>query len=163
MSRISFRVNGLWKRHHIDTNNIYHPPTKIRECNVFTGVCLSFWSGDPHLTISDDTFDLTKQGYPYQPCSDQTRAVGTPWPLPLSRHGSWQAPSPCSPANDIWWTSLETCSNLFIWPHWIASSHTHCCSTEIWWPPKHVQLASGWYTPYLNAYLFNDIQKELYW
>ena len=109
------------------------------------------------MTISDDTFDLTKQGYPYQPCPHQTRDVGTPWPLPLSRHGSWQAPSPCFPANDIWWTSLETGSNLFIWPQWIASSHTHCCSTQIWWPPKHVQLASGWYTSYLNAYLFNDI------
>ena len=51
------------------------PQMKLREGNVFTGVCLSFCSGGP---VHDH---------------------GTHYP----------------PTTDIWWSSLETCSNLYTW------------------------------------------------
>ena len=28
------------------------------------------------------------------------------------------------------------------------------CTDILWWPPKHVRLASGWYASYWNAFLF---------
>ena len=56
-------------------------------------------------------------------------------------------------ASDIWQPPLETCSNLFIWPH---------CSpirTDIWWPLKHVQLASRWSISYWNVFFcFEDFR-----
>ena len=38
-------------------------------------------------------------------------------PTPLSLTLAHRTPQPCHPACDIWWPSLETCSNLFIEPH----------------------------------------------
>ena len=43
----------------LETNCYYRLPTKLREGNVFTGVCLSVGQGDPHVTITDDALDLT--------------------------------------------------------------------------------------------------------
>ena len=37
----------------------YQPPTKLREGNIFTRVCLSVHWGGPHETITYDTLDLT--------------------------------------------------------------------------------------------------------
>ena len=50
----------------------------------------------------------------------------------------------CLSTKDIWWSSLETCSNLY---------GTTC--TDIWWPLKHVRLASGRYAFYQNAFLLH--------
>ena len=48
------------------------------------------------MTITHDALDLIVQ------------------PPPNMGHGD---PWPCNPAGDIWWPSLETCSNLFIGLH----------------------------------------------
>ena len=41
-------------------SNCYRSPTKFREGNVFTGVCLAFswWGGGSHVTITHDASDL---------------------------------------------------------------------------------------------------------
>ena len=42
------------------------PPTKLREGNVFSRVCLSVHVGDSHVTITHDALDLTTQTWnPY--------------------------------------------------------------------------------------------------
>ena len=76
-----------------------------------------------NVTITHDTLDLTLQG-------------------PSPRHQIWDYPPVLSSsASDIWWPSLETYSNFFIW------TPTPPPSTDIWWP-KHIWLASGWYASY---------------
>ena len=47
-------------------------------------------------------------------------------------------------ASDIWWSSLETCSDLFIW-------RPTPIGTEIWWPKQ--QMSGRWYASYWNALL----------
>ena len=47
-------------------------------------------------------------------------------------------------ANDIWWTSLEICSNC-------EECSLQSTSTDIQWPPKYASLASGWYASYWKA------------
>ena len=78
----------------LETNCYYRRPTKLREGNVFTGVCLSVGQGDPHMTITDDALDLTPLAPWYQTWDPLTSYLGPP-------------------ASDIWW-SLETCLSLFI-------------------------------------------------
>ena len=75
------------------------------QCRVFK-LCLSL--NVPHVAITHDTLDLTVQ----PPPSPQL------WPEPLFTHGTWVYPwsQPWHPASDIWWPSLETCSNLFHGP-----------------------------------------------
>ena len=120
----------------------YRPTTKLREGNVFTGVCLSVHSGVPHVIL---------------PKVHWTSLYRTP----PSGHGTWGPPDPArTPVRDIWWPSLETCSNLFIGPHTsLYSTPPH--STDIWCPPKHVQLASKGYASYWNAFLFAVISLVL--
>ena len=115
----------------------YRPPTKLREGNVVTCVCLSVHSGVPHVIL---------------PMVHWTSLYRTP-PLPDMIHGDPQ-PQPRTPARDILWSSLETCSNLFIGPHTSLYS-TPPYSTDIWCPLKHVQLASRGYASYWDASLFN--------
>ena len=76
--------------------------------------------------------------------------VQPPWtsdmgPLPQAPNIS---PAPCG----TWWPSLEPCTNLFTWGP-LTTPH----STDIWWPPKHVWLARGRYTPYWNAFLLDMV------
>ena len=58
-------------------------------------------------------------GYPLSLPRHQTWRPTSPSPPPLPapplppRHQIWDLPP--SPATDIWWSSLETCSNLFTW------------------------------------------------
>ena len=79
--------------------NIYHPPTKLRKGNVFSRVCPSVIPsmGGPHVTITHDALDLIVQP-PHIRHGD-----------PLPRHQIW-----VPLASHIWWSSLETCSHLFI-------------------------------------------------
>ena len=68
-------------------------------------------------------------------------------------HGTWVPPSldmepGYSPATDIWWSSLETYSNLSTW------GLTYSSDME-WWPLKHVWLVSGRYAFYWNAFLLS--------
>ena len=76
-------------------------------------VCLSTGGGGPHVTITHDALALTVQGPSW------------PWTPPDMGHGT---PGP-APASDIWWPSLETCSNLFIGPHCTAPLQS---GTDIW-------------------------------
>ena len=85
-------------------------------------VCLStgVWDRGTHVTITYDTLDLT--------ALDPVAQLPPLWTLGLT-------------ASDIWWPSLETCSNLFTWGP--------PCSIDIW-----CLLASGRYSSYWNAVLF---------
>ena len=73
---------------------------KLWEGNVFTGVSLSFCSREEgsHVTITQDALDLTEHPPPLEETSLQI------WGLTVQRS---------SLLVDIWWPSLETCSNLF--------------------------------------------------
>ena len=81
--------------------------------------------GSPQVNITHDALDLTVQA---------------PWPQsnplpPDLRHGP-PAPGSSLPASDIWghyWRPVQTCS--------LEDPST---GTDIWWPPKHIRLASGW-------------------
>ena len=93
------------------------------------------------------------------PCHHYTWCIGThctdsPLALAPPRHQTWGLPyaSPSYPGSDNWWPSLETCSNLFTWgpPN----------STDIWWLPKHICIASGRYASYWNAFLLNTCNKQ---
>ena len=90
-------------------------------------VCLSVHRRQGlHVTITHDVLDIIVQPSPHP--------LGIrPWPL---------KPQP-PPASDIWWSSLKTCSNLFIWGH---------PQNNIWWW-SHVWFTNGWYISYWNAFL----------
>ena len=93
------------------------PPTKLRECNVFSCVCLSVHSGSP--------------------CGDYPWCIGNHCTgIPPDLHVQ----------TCLTWTSLyrdptsQTCSNLFIM--------------------KHIRLASGRWTSYWNAFLFEYLFSD---
>ena len=105
-------------------SNIYHPPTKLREGNVFTEVCLSFWSGGRPM-------------WPL-PMMHWTSLYRAPWPrahiphTPHPRHETSLYRDPVWPQSPghghIWWPSLETCSKLFILgpvEYWIVLNETN--------------------------------------
>ena len=89
-----YRQAGGWPS--TERPSCYHPPTKLWEGNIFTGVCDSIQRG-PLVTITHDAMNLTVQS-PTGPRSLDIRP-GTP------------SPSTLPPATDIWWSILETCSN----------------------------------------------------
>ena len=73
------------------------------------------------MTITHDVLDLIVQdpapGRPQQlPPSPHTAELGPPssGPKTPSEHQTWTPPVP-GPTSDIWLSSLETCSDLFIW------------------------------------------------
>ena len=75
----------------------------------------------PHCTAPLDI----RHGTPLIPALSPCK-----WHSPPARRGSY-------PVTDIWWTSLETCSNLFTWAHPFPQ-YWH-----IWWSLKHVLLEGG--------------------
>ena len=115
------------KNHHL-----YRTPMKLRIGNVFTRVC-------PWVSL------FVHRWVPI-------------WPLPMI---NWTKlyraldirprthPKPSPPASDIWWPSLETCSNLFI---------SGCPHPQEWHLVlaigAHTVSASDQYACYLNAFLF---------
>ena len=127
----------------------YNSPTKVRESHVFSSVWLSVHRGNPI------------QGPPLVPAK-------APLPLhtPSSVQGPLAPPWPHPSAIDIWWSRLETCSNLFPWElsivltsgdqEWI---HVQTCSLEdphsadIWWP--RLETCSNLFTWILP--MFTDI------
>ena len=152
---------------------------KLLEGNVFTHVCLPFlskreypcdhyqWGIGPQCTCPLQTLELSVQRPSPSPPKPQPNlpfqtldfTVQSPPPLTASRHwtslhrtlqsrphGIWTPPYSDPPCSDIWWPSLETCSNLFTW-----GSLPPC--TDIWWLLKDMQLASGQYASYWNAFL----------
>ena len=61
------------------------------------------------------------------PCSGPLLDMEPSWLQPRPRHRTWD-PS----ASEIWWPSLETCSNLFTW------GTPPLSGTDICWPQKHI-------------------------
>ena len=101
-------------------------------------VCLSVHRRQgPHVTITHDVLDIIVQPPPHP--------LGIrPWP-----------PKPQPPlASDIWWSSLKTCSNLFIWGH---------PQNNIWWWSL-VWFTNVWYISYWNAFLCSskDLNGNLF-
>ena len=89
--------------------------TKLQRGNVFTSVCLLKWGSICTHYLWCIGRHCT--GPPALPLRHQTIRYGTAWPWHPG-HQTWDH-GPWLPANDIWWPSLENCSNLFIWgPHW---------------------------------------------
>ena len=105
-----------------------HPPMKLWEGNVYTGVSLSFCSG----------------GIPMWPLfmvhSTSLYRALSPTPTPDIRHGT-PSPTQLVTSGGHHWRSVQTCS--------LEKPHT---GTDIWWP-KHVWLASGRYASSENAFL----------
>ena len=87
--------------------------------------------GRSHVNITCDAFDLTVQGpldYPAPPPHPPHTHMGPGDSSPApSGHGTWGCPH--TPASDIWWTSLETCSKLV---HFRTTLPTPS-SCDIWW------------------------------
>ena len=109
---------------HIATSH-YRQPTELQEVNVFCRVCLSVQRRIPQVTITHDALDLTAKEHPPHPIPSRPRCpwtldLGRPLPQPQHHLLSYQPQAhaqtldPAPPASDIWWSSLETCSNLFI-------------------------------------------------
>ena len=98
----------------------YHPPTKLWEGIIFTGVCHFVQDWGSHVTITmmhwtslytprhrtPWTWDLTVQGPLCQTQSAHHPRHGT------SLYRDTPPPIPCPCASDIWWPSLDTRSNL---------------------------------------------------
>ena len=78
--------------------------------DVFSWVCLSFYlSTGYHVIIADDALYFTVQVQPNDtphPTSPHPRTLDMALPSSICR----------LPASDIWWSWLETCSNIFIGP-----------------------------------------------
>ena len=120
-------------------------------------VCNSVQGRGPHVTITHDALDLTSQ---LPPSLD----VGHGSPLSLSWHGDIHPNLAPPPTSDIRWPSVEISWNLFIGPHCILRClvirelfrrlFAVSPGTITWWPPKHVQLASGLKASYWNAFLY---------
>ena len=87
--------------------------------------------GGPHVTIAHGALDLTVQVPPNHTLDPQTSEPG-------------------SPGSDIWWSLLETCSNLFIWGHSPLPQEWHLAvAIEV-----HIVDGSERYGSYWNAFLF---------
>ena len=101
------------------------PPTKLREDNVFTRVCLSVNSrGHPMWQLSMIHWTLRYNPHPPH--------IGPHWTG--------------TPVSDIWWPSLGACSNLFTSGHPPVLTSGGYSSTTVG--------ASGQYASYWNVFLF---------
>ena len=126
--------------------NFNHPPTKLRQGNVFSRVHQSVILSMGHIT--HDALDLTVQtlnpGHLGLPVLAQATI---PPPLTSDLGPLPSAPVPAPNASDIWWWLLENCSNLFIW--------TPPPSNIWWWPVKlkHVRFPCRRCASFWNAFL----------
>ena len=114
--------------------SFYCPPTKLREGNVFTGVCHYVQlGGGPHMTITHDVLNLTlqtptDQALPLQTWGPSIPGLGTP-----SRHETW-GPHPLVSnivtSGGHHWIPVHTCSfDLTVQPplhywHLVDEVHT---------------------------------------
>ena len=82
----------------------------------YMSVCLSVINMGSHVTITNNHYIGT-------PCH--------PWPIPPP-HWTWDLREPPAPAHpaDIWWLSLETCSDLFTSGHPLPSGSWHLVAVE---------------------------------
>ena len=156
-----FYTSKWWTDHPICPKVCYHPPMKLWESNTVQS-CLSvqieegvpMWS---LLTVQGPSRHGTWEALPWPHPPDIEPPGSAPPPPDLGHlvHGDPLALAP-PPACDIWWPSMETSWNLFIWPHctapgptprdgspWLGPSRlgtygTPCPdptpSSDIWWP-----------------------------
>ena len=133
-----YRQAGGWPS--TERPSCYHPPTKLWEGNVFTGVCDSIQRG-PLVTITHDAMNLTVQPHWPQTAGHQTcdPQLST---LPL----------------------LLTFGGQYLRPVQIVHLRNPLPGNKIWWCPlKHVRFASKWYASYWNAFLLQSIVIEFGW
>ena len=112
-NKLSVHLSQCRLRH----GDYYRPPTKLREGNVFSSVCLS------------------RRGVPcdHYPLKHWTSLYRTPLspalPLPPDMEPHWKLLH----TSDIWWPLMVTCSNLYtsgtptsadIW--WLLSTYGQC-------------------------------------
>ena len=113
---------GYMTNCHIDHILSDSYPTKLREGNIFSCVCLSLGVPCGH----------------YLGCTGPHR-TGPPVPSPLYRATApctGTQPCPLLPPSDIWWPKLETCLNLFTWgSHCTDHLGYLCTGVDIWWRP----------------------------
>ena len=120
------------------------PPTNGKVIFLLVFVCSQGKHGVPHVTITYDALYLSVQSPPTLPPPLDIRQriypppALSPWtsymdpcrfPLDI-RHGTTLT---LPPASDIWWASLETCSNLLPWgplspPHPLVLTSGSRCS-----------------------------------
>ena len=123
------------------------PPTKLWEGYVFTGVCLSFGSGEGDLTLQPPPWNKT--------CGPPAQPRPAPWTWDI---GHWTHPPPTPstqpPASDIWWSGLETCSNMFTWGH--PPTSWHLVAIEV----TGTVGGSSRYISYWNALLLHLVSTQ---
>ena len=108
-----------------------------RSCGIVMFSLLSVCSqGGPHVNITQNALDFTVQAASPLWTSDLSPSQTSDPPSPLG-HQIWDSPGP-SPLLVTSVRPVQTCSLE-------DSSST---STDIWWLPLHVRLASGRYATY---------------
>ena len=144
----------------------YRWPTKLLQDNVFRSVCLSVilsTEGDPmwlspmmHCTSLYRDFP----GHSPAPLGHKTSLYRFPGPGPTPFYMGLNVLGPTglcppdmgphltgTPASDIWYPRLVTCSNFFSWGPQPGTS------ADIWWLLKYVWLAREQFASYRNAFL----------
>ena len=119
--------------------NIYQPPMKSREGNLFSHVCMCacLFTMGSHVTITHDVLNI-----PVQEPQSWT------WDLNLQ-----------SSSSDIMWPGLESCSNLFTW----GPCHQcwHLGVIEACMVGASGRCASYW-CAFLLIYDFWDCQRKIF-
>ena len=127
----------------------YRPPTKLRKVMFYR--CLSFCPGGGYLRFNvlgeggfPGPMSVGRSGYPRYHVQGSLLLL-----LMVSRGGQTGPPYPLLllASGGHHWKPVQTCS-LEDLP--LTGTDT------LWQPPKHVQLASGQYASYWNAFLFID-------
>ena len=99
---------------------------------------------------------------------------GSVWPLPMMHWTSLYRPSPLyraqlcppplstrpwthPPTSDIWWSRLDTCSNLSTWrPHCTSPPPAPPTSDDFWWLATYNGRAGGTHpTAFLSTFCFD--------
>ena len=117
----------------------YHPPTKLREGNVFSHVCLS-------TGVEEEGWSLPWCILPH--CTESPHPNQTWDTSPLPRHGIWEQLYPLLvTSGSHHWKPVQICS-LDLTVQFPAHWYWQLVATEA------CRLASAWYTSYWNAFLF---------
>ena len=118
--------------------NFYRPSTKLREANVFTGVCLSFSLGGHLVTITRDALDLIVQDTPTGHQNSYSQPW-SPWTSDLVITGDIQTCSFEDPlrttSSDCYWSThgFQVGNHAFVWKGNIVSHSCPCALRENGW------------------------------
>ena len=126
--------------HLYDYLNFYHPPTKLREGNVFTGICLSFCPLERGVGMSGPRSLpegwVWPEGWVYQTGS-----------IP---EGGRHIRGACIPDR-----SRYTRRQEWVLQTWDLDTPPVLTLSE-WQLPQHIRLASRQYVFYCNVFLFDN-------